>query len=238
MFLQLLTLIPFAVLILVPILQRTGMGTVAWQGLVSQVSVWAMLPLALIWGVVCLDSGNSLQAAACLLSGLVILLVGQSGGWETLVSGRLTQFALGGVTLTLATGVDGLQGLLLVACLGILTFLYDGLLDLVGVTPSYEDIEEWELPRGGISELGESVVPRSQPKLRKRPPLPQNPIPPAPPTLDRPPLPGLGQVMEWTADQAERAARDAQQTQQEQKQVQQQQQAPPQSPPLSFDGRA
>lgn len=232
MLLQLVTLIPFGVLILVPILQRTGLGTSSWQGLASQVSVWAMMPLSLIWGVVCLDAGNSLQAGACLLSGLTVLLIGQSGGWETLVSGRLTQFALGGAALTLAAGASGLQELILVSCLAILAYLYDGLLDLVGSAPEYQSGEEWELPRGGVSELGESVVPRSKPRTAKRPPLP---IPPAPPKLDRPPLPGLGQVMEWTADQAEQAARESQETQQEQQQAQERQ---PAQPPTGFDGRA
>jgi len=202
MFLSLLTLIPVLVIISIPVVQRIQNDYQAWQGQLSQASVWALMPLALIWAVVCLDAGSPLQGGLCLLAGLAVLLIGQSGGWETLISGRLTQFALGGLALVFAAGSDTMMQYLLAASLGVLAFLYDGLLELIGTAPEYASGEEWELPMNGRSELGSSVVERG---ARPRPPLPE--------AIERPPLPAPGQAAEWTTEQAEQAARDAQQVQ-------------------------
>jgi len=207
MVLQLITLIPFAALLAIPVRQRVAGSYSEWQGQISQFSVWAMLPLALIWGVVCLDDGSILQAGLCLALGLGLLMVGQSGGWETLISGRLTQLSLGSLSLVLITGDASLTQYLLAASLGILAFLYDSLLDLVGPAPQYDSIEDWERPVQGVSELGDSVVPGST--------MPRPPLPVETAVLERPPLPDPGDVAEWTSQQAEQAARAAQQARQQ-----------------------
>jgi hypothetical protein len=204
MLLSLLTIFPVSALVAVPVVQRIQNDYKSWQGQLSQAAVWALMPLALIWAVVCLDAGSTLQAGLCLLAALTVLLIGQSGGWETLISGRLTQFVLGGLALVFVAGSETTMQYLLAASLGVLAFLYDGLLELVGVAPEYASGEEWELPMQGTSELGDSVVPR---KTRPRPPLPQ--AAEQTQVLERPPLPEPGQVAQWTTEQAEQAARDA-----------------------------
>lgn len=210
-----LTLLPLASLIVIPVLQRASFQAYPWQGQVTQASLWALLPLGVLWTLQMFDSGSGVLSLVPSICGLGLLLFGSSGGWPALLSGRLAQGAVLLIGLLAFYLGQGVKGVVSGLCLLILAAVADSLLERLGPAPRE--------PR----EIGFSELPLESPELSgtlvgARAEIEELPVEPQvesatsvawPRQLsDRPPLPPPGMVSRWAADQAEAAAQGAQQT--------------------------
>lgn len=202
MVLLFLTLLPISVLIAMPIIQRLSGEAEAWQGQVTQGALWSLLPLGVLWTLQMLDSGSGVLSIIPCLVGLGLLLLGSSGGWPALLSGRLMQAGFASLALIAFEVAEGFTAIAAAVLMAAAAATCDTLLDRLGPAPRQ--------PLGGSDDPSPLASPELSGPLvggiqsAAAEPSPQ---PAAQPALsDRPPLPPPGAVTRWTSEQAEQAA--------------------------------
>lgn len=206
MVLLFLTLIPISVLIAMPIIQRLSGEADTWQGQATQGALWSLLPLGVLWTLQMLDAGSGVFSIIPCLVGLGLLLLGSSGGWPALLSGRLMQAGFASLALLSFEVAEGFTAIASAVLMAAAAAVSDTLLDRLGPAPR-QPLGDADDPSPLASpELSGPLVGGIQPKSPAAqaytPPAPE----PTPPALsDRPPLPPPGAVTRWTSEQADPA---------------------------------
>lgn len=192
MVLLFLTLIPVAILIAFPLMQRLTRSAEVWQGQVTQGALWALVPLGVLWTLQMLDGGQGVLSIIPSAAGLGMLLLGSSGGWPALLSGRLLQGALILLSLMSFEVSSGVQAMAAGALFMIAAATADALLDYLGPQPAQPLGQEEDPTPLASPELSGPVLGAASVKAPARPPLP-------------PP----GQAARWSAERAHQAAQAA-----------------------------
>lgn len=204
-----LTLMPIAVLIVVPLMQRASFRSYTWQGQLTQAALWSLLPLGVLWTLSMLDSGAGVLALAPSVACLGLLMFGTSGGWPALLSGRLAQGGLLLAALLAFYLSSGFQAIAAAGLLALLAIVGDALLDRLGPAPGEPHDLGFEAISLKSPELSGTLVGARQPASAQPPQAQPSNHPPAASLSDRPPLPPPGTVSRWTAQQVEAAAQQS-----------------------------
>jgi hypothetical protein len=190
MVLNLLTVLPLAILILIPVWQRLSGQAEAWQGQITQVALWSLLAVGLLWSLQMLDAGRGLIAVLPAVAALGTLIFASGGGWPALLSGRILQAALlfcAALTLSLSAT----PAYLMMACLiAAIALLADRLLGLLGATPAEPvSLQDDFQPQASLDLTGKVVAASKAAE-------------PAAVISDRPPLPPPGSSVQWRGEPA------------------------------------
>lgn len=130
-----LTLLPLAYLLLTPVTQRFSGRCRAWQAPATQVALWACVALGVLWSLQLLDEGQGVLALIPAAVGVALLLQGTSGGFKSLVNGRLGQGALLALSLLALQLFSGYLALALAGTCLLTAALFDAILERIAAQP-------------------------------------------------------------------------------------------------------